>query len=290
MLDLPEIMPIETVLAMAKIPFDTAKTTETPELQPRKSGAAFAKIQRQRYSSGQAKPYTSSPRSKKTTHVQKTNRNNDETSGIKIRLINWKTDQANVKVMVSRGGNAERPPCSEPNLFKDACTLMEFSAIARWQTAQPPALSSTAHPHHQSPNVPAVQTPRSSFAAASNSTSGDSRFSHENILLFVEFPQAGAQTQFDAFIASREQMSPEVLHRIRNAFQTAIAANPEHAAFMSPQPVNLRAEHRCFLFELLHSAHKTFYPLNSVLATRYLFNPTSSPISDSIREVFRVRL
>ena len=35
MLNLPEIMPIETVLAMAKIPFDTTvvKTTESSQLQ-----------------------------------------------------------------------------------------------------------------------------------------------------------------------------------------------------------------------------------------------------------------
>ena len=106
MLNLPEIVPIETVLAMAKIvPFDTVKTAETSHLHTNSAGSAFSKIQRRLRR--RAKPNTSPS-------------TQDESSRIKIRLKDWKTDPANVKVIIS-DGNAEQP-CSEPSLFiKDAC-------------------------------------------------------------------------------------------------------------------------------------------------------------------------
>ena len=109
MLNLPEVIPIETVLAMAKIPFDTVKTTESSQLQKNAAGSAFSKVKRR---SRRANSNTSSSRRNKQT-------TQDEPSGIKIRLKHWKTDPASVKVIIS-DGNAEQP-FSESSLFNGAC-------------------------------------------------------------------------------------------------------------------------------------------------------------------------
>ena len=175
MLNLPEIVPIETVLAMAKIPFDNAKTAEPSHLQTKAAGSAFSKIQRRlrrakptiasslhhkqkaqdeplwgvkirfddcwKPSPANAKVIIGGGNAVKTAEsrlqtkaagsafskIQRRLRRakpntspstQDEASGIKIRLKDWKTDPANVKVIIS-DGNAEQP-CSEPSLFKGA--------------------------------------------------------------------------------------------------------------------------------------------------------------------------
>ena len=125
MLNLPEIMPIDTVLAMAKIPFETVKQAETSHLiQNKPAGSAFSKIQRRLR---RANPNASSPRNNQTTQ--------DEPSGIKIRLKNWRVDPANVKVIISDDGHAEQP-CREPNLFKDACKET-FDTVKTAESSQP---------------------------------------------------------------------------------------------------------------------------------------------------------